>query len=177
MRSIKWGLLLLVNVSYWLNIHFTSMLFGSFLSEDAGKSVEKLLGYASSEVSYGFSFGYFERTFTIVLFTCFYKELKKYGKSGAIFYNCSLLYYVLHILFSDVGVLAQRFSLLFVVGYWVNYSNIFCSNRVNKIVKYFILILLMMKVVVSYLTIDAKYQNVIFGVDSYDKRVYEVFYK
>ena len=92
-----------------------------------------------------------------------------------VFYNCSLLFYLFHILCADIIVFAERFSILFIIGNWVNYSNVIsCKYRFKSIVNIGITILVILKIMLSYSQIGAKYQNVLFGVDNFNIRESEV---
>lgn len=168
-----WGGLAFVTVVYWLNLHFTSTIVSHFIV--GGSSGDRLQAYLSQNEGYGFTFGYIERTVTIILFTLLFNRLKKVRKSNIIFYNCAFWYYFCHIFFADVVVLAERIPFLFIIGYWVIYPNIVgLRYKSQQFVNLGIAILISFKIMLAYSSIDSKYQNVITGIDSFNKRKIEV---
>lgn len=172
-KVLVWGGLIFVTVIYWGNLHITSSFIGLLLG--GGAASERAVEYISQGQSYGFTFGYFERTLTILLFVLSYRNLIKERSTNNLFFNCSFLYYFFHIFFDDVAILAQRMSIIFIIGNWMLYANIFkCRFKYRPIVILYVTLLISAKIVLSYSNIGAKYQNVLFGVDSFEKRAPEV---
>lgn len=65
-RWFIWVMFIGVTIIYWGNLNFTPQLM-SHLILDTDVS-DRLHGYLNSNEKYGFTFGYFERTFTFLLF-------------------------------------------------------------------------------------------------------------
>lgn len=167
-RYVIWIVFIAVNIMYWSKIHITSIIFG-FIFE--GYMTDKYIGYLESDVGFGFTMGYFERTFSFLLFTLLYTQLIKQRSSNNIFFNCSFLYYSFHILFSDIAVIADRIPFFFIIGNWVLYSNVInCKYKARKLINTGIGILVFLKIILSFSNIGTKYQNLIFGIDSVEKR-------
>lgn len=168
-KYVIWIIFIVITLIYWLKIHVTSSIIGYIL---AGS--EKYVGYLESDSGFGFTLGYFERTFTFLLFTFLYKRLIIQKKSNNIFYNCSFLYYSFHILFNDIAVVAERIPFLFIIGNWVLYTNVInCKYRAKQVINVAIGILVFLKIVLSFSNIGTKYQNILFGIDSYESRAKE----
>lgn len=172
-KIVVWVCLIFANVAYWGNIHFISNLLSALIPNET--LMDRVDGYMNMDRGYAFSIGYFERTMTIILFTLLYRKLYAISAATKVFYNCSLLFYLFHILCADIIVFAERFSILFIIGNWVNYSNVIsCKYRFKNIVNIGITILVILKIVLSYSQNGAKYQNVLFGVDNFNIRESEV---
>lgn len=168
-----WGMFVFVSVIYWGNLHFTSSLLSKILITDI--AIERFQGYLESDQGYGFTFGYFERTATLVLFTIFSNSLIKKHEYNTVFYNCAFWYYISHLLFDDIALIAERVPFLFIIGYWTLYPNIVSlKSKYRPVINYSIGILVSMKIFLSYSSNASKYQNIIFGIDSYEKRSNEV---
>ena len=172
-KIVVWICLIFANVAYWGNIHFISNLLSALIPNET--LMDRVDGYMNMDRGYAFSIGYFERTLTIILFTLLYRNLSKVSDSTKVFYNCSFFFYLFHILCADIIVFAERFSILFIIGNWVNFSNVIsCRYRFRNIVNVGITTLVTLKIILSYSQLGAKYQNVLFGVDDYKDRAQEV---
>lgn len=169
-----WTAFIVVTIIYWAKLHITASLLGSYINGIELLS-DRFGEYLEQGQSYGFTFGYFERTLTFILFTLLYTKLKSNRKTNIIFYNCAFWYYICHIFFDDVAVIAERVPFLFIIGYWVLYPNVLeCKYKMRPTINVGIYILVFLKIFLSYSTIASKYQNVILGVDSYENRSIEV---
>lgn len=172
--SIKaaWGLVIVVNVLYWGNIHVTTSLINMMGIFGNDFIFNKLISYQESGLAYKFSFGYFERTFSILLSICLYDRLLEKNKNNYLVFNCLLLYYCVHLFFSDVFVLAERISVLFAFSYWLIYTNIFnLKFKFRQIIVLFVVLLSLSKITIGCNNITNYYDNVLWGTMSYDRRV------
>lgn len=175
-KYIIWISIVIANVVYWANLHFISDLFSNIITNEV--LAGRIEGYINMTEGYAFSIGYFERTLTIILFTLLYKKLKGMSKASTVFYNCSLLFYIFHIMFADVLIFSERFSILFIIGNWINYSNVVCCKyKYKNFVNAGITLLVLLKISLSYYSIDTKYQNILTGIDGYNIREREVMKK
>lgn len=172
-RSLVWSLIIVVNLMYLGNIHLTSNLldfvFG-VLGTDL-TTVEKLANYTDIDNAYKFSFGYFERTLTIILCTLLYSRLIKQNRMNIWIYNSLFLYYFTHLFFSDVQVFSERIPLLFVFSYWLIYTNIFNLNfRLRPLIVCFVGLLSLIKITLGCGNITNYYDNILWGVKDYNER-------
>lgn len=172
-KSLIWTLIVLVNLMYLGNIHLTSSIM-DFLSGMVGTNLtamEKLTNYADMESSYKFSFGYFERTFIMVLCTLLYNRLIRQSVMNIWIYNCLFLYYFTHLFFSDVQIFSERLPLLFVFSYWLIYTNVFNLNfRLRPLIVCFVGLLAVLKITLGCANITNYYDNVLWGVMDFDER-------
>lgn len=168
-------LVILVNIIYFLNIHITSSVIDVF-SFLEGNTFNKLSNYQDVGSTYKFSFGYFERTSTMLLFIYLYHRLIQLNEKNVFLINCYLFYYLIHLFFSDVQVFSERIPLLFVFAYWFLYSNIFVlKNRFRQCIILFLMVLSISKITLGCSNITTYYDNVIWGVMSYEERASNVF--
>jgi hypothetical protein len=170
-RWFVWSFLIIANVIFLSNIHFTSDLInnlGMFSGEDL---MAKLGRYQSSHMEYGFSFGYFERTFSIIICTILYYKLMEQTSSSRMFYNCAFFYYLTFMIFSDVKVLTERIPLLLIFSYWILFSNIaVLKYRLRPVILFFLILISFLKVLTGSQNIMSSYDNLLWGVKSYEQR-------
>ena len=164
-------LVIIVNVIYFLNIHITSY-FINILSFLGNNTLDKLSMYQDIGNSYKFSFGYFERTFTMLLCIYLYHRLIQQNEKNIFLINCYLFYYLIHLFFSDVQVFSERIPLLFVFSYWLLYSNIFILRyKFRQCIVAILIIISFSKITLGSSNITNYYDNVIWGIMSYNERV------
>jgi hypothetical protein len=124
--------------------------------------------------AYGlFHFGYLERVFTFCLLMVFRKRLIEMNPDMNIFMNMYLIYFIIFFYFSEITIITERVPLLFVPAYWILYPSMYAL--VEKIINKVLFVLLfcfygVVKSVNAYSNIMAKYDNVIFGIESYEDR-------
>ena len=170
---IKWTGIIVANAIFLLRISIISDFVNSLNIFQAMALVEKLSGYVeNSEASQAISFGYLERTFSILTFTLLYKKLVTQRRSNIIFYNCFWLYYVTFLCFYEVQVLVDRIPTLFMFSYWILYPNVITSLRykMRQIVYAVSMAFVFMKIYAGNTNPAAKYDNVIFGIEDYRSR-------
>lgn len=176
-KYILWGGIVVANVIFLGQVHFIAEIINSLEIFQTISIYDKLVGYTDkSEASYGISFGYVERTFSMILFTILYEKLVNKNEGNVIFYNCFWLYYVLFLSLYEVQVFAERIPTLFMFSYWILYPNVIKTKfKYRQIVYVAVIVLSIMKIYLANGIPPAKYDNVIFGIDSYDKRtqIYE----
>lgn len=120
---------------------------------------------------YLLSVGHLERTLSIVLFTLLYARMVAQRASNAMFYNLLWLYYLSFMLCYEVRVLADRIPMLFVAGYWVLYANVVeLRFRLRQWVVAIVVGLSFLKLYLSNDIAPARYDNLLFGIESYAKR-------
>lgn len=172
-KFLIWLIFICVNAIFILKISISGKLLGMLSPLIGGEGIVNKLGdYFISAEAYGFSFGYFERTVSFILFTVYYDRLVRASRCNMIFYNCFFVYYVLFYVFADVTVFAERIPLIFIFSYWVLYPNILGVLKQNnrRIILFFILLLCFMKIIIANNNITSKYDNILFGAMSFDTR-------
>lgn len=178
-RYIRWIGIIIANVIFLLQFGFVSDFLNSLSIFQSMSFYDKLSGHIeNSEAGQNISFGYIERTFSILLFTLLYNKLVKQSRSNIIFYNCFWLYYISFLFFYEVQVLVDRIPTLFMFSYWVLYPNVLnLKFKSRQLIYIFSFILVFLKVFLSNSISPAKYDNVLFGIDDYNTRktIYENF--
>jgi hypothetical protein len=125
--------------------------------------------------SYGLSFGFLERTFMIILIILVSDRIKKEIPHGIVLYNMSLFYYAFFLLLSPIDVLTDRIPILFLPAFWIIPACLlFFKNRYRPILAVFLITLSFAKLVLSTQDKVAKYDNLLFGIRSYEERSVEV---
>lgn len=174
-KGVAWGGIVIANLIFWSGTHIVGSIINSLSIVQAVSILDAVEGYVEDGEMYKFSIGYFERTFAVVLFTLLYDKLENKHKGNAIIYNCFWFYYIAFLVFYEVPVFVQRIPMLFMFGYWILYSNVLnISFRWRPIVVIVVSFLIVAKIMMSNSQIDAKYQNILTGIDSYEQRVAEV---
>ena len=169
-RWFVWSMLILANVIFFGNIHFILDLINNIGIFDNEDMIKKLIQYQSTDKEYGFSFGYFERTGSILICTILYNKLIKQNPANLIFYNIALFYYLSFILFSDVAVFAERIPVLFIFSYWILFSNVVVLRyKFRRIIMSYLIIISLFKVTGS-LNLMCYYDNLLWGIQSYQER-------
>lgn len=128
--------------------------------------------------AYGlFHFGYLERMLTFALLMLYRDKLIEKDSRLNLFINLYLIYFVIYFYFSEMRVVIERLPLLFVFIYWILVPNLYTliKDRMNQIL--FVLIFSgysVVKLVNANSNVLAKYDNVLFGIESYENR-HEVY--
>jgi hypothetical protein len=170
-RWFVWSMLISVNVIFLGKNYFTGDLisyFGKFLNEVL---LERMIYYQNMEQEYIFSFGYFERTFSILICTILYFKLIEQNTVNRIFYNCAFFYYLSFMIFSDVRVFAERIPILFIFSYWILFSNIAVLKlKIRSVLLTILILISLLKVYTSSLNVLSYYDNLLWGIESYEAR-------
>lgn len=174
-KGVAWWGIVIANLMFWGGVHIVGSIMNSLSIVRAVSILDAIEGYAEDGEMYKFSIGYFERTFAVVLFTSLYDRLVNQQKVNAVIYNCFWFYYIFFLIFYEVPVFVQRVPMLFMFGYWILYPNVLNIRfKWRPIVVIVISFLIVAKIMMSNSNIDAKYQNVLTGIDTYERRVSEV---
>lgn len=178
-RYIRWIGIIIANVIFLLQISVVSEFLNSLSIFQTMSFYDKLSGHIeNSEAMQNISFGYIERTFSILLFTLLYNKLVKQNRSNIIYYNCFWLYYVSFLSFYEVQVLVDRIPTLFTFSYWILYSNVLnLKFKFRQLIYVFSFILVFLKVFLSNSNPPAKYDNLLLGIEDYysRKQTYESY--
>ena len=121
------------------------------------------------------SIGYLERLFTGGLIFCYYNKLIEMRKENIIFINAVLMYFMSFFLVSEFQVLSKRLCALFVFGYWIIWLDLlkcFAIENNKKLYATFIGLYCILKIGSSTMLPDFKYENLLFGIQSYQERLY-----
>jgi hypothetical protein len=177
---LLWAIFLLGNTITLLHISYLQPLMLSFADMVGGRLGVQIKLYFAIDFfnqSYGISIGYLERVITYLLIILFQNKLIQQNERNRLFINGYVLYFFIFFFFSEIMVAVERLSLLFVFSYWILYPNLLALVKeiANKVVFTITLILFCyMKVVMATINVFAKYDNVLFGIESYESRIQRV---
>lgn len=169
---VRWIGIVFANIVFVLQIPVMANILGGIDALTIASVAERVGTHAAeSRGGYLLSVGHIERTLSIVLFTLLYPKLIGQRRSNAIFYNLMWLYYLSFTLCYEVRVLADRIPTLFVMGYWVLYANS-CTlrYRLRQVVATAAIVLVLTKLYLSNNVPPARYDNLLFGIESYHSR-------
>lgn len=168
-----WVVFIVGNMLYLFHISYI-IPFIQQMSELVGGRVEVITqNYVAndyySSVYQSFSLRYFERVITFVLISLYYKRMVEDHKS--VFANLYILYFISYFYLSEAYILTQRVPVLFILSVWIIYPYLYSKIR-SKQVKTVMIFLFMlygcMKMVRTNQDIFSKYNNILFGVESYE---------
>lgn len=167
-----------VNIMFFLHISMTGWLV-ELIAPLLGieRMADKVVNYLSNAENYNFSIGYIERTLAFILFACLNKQLYVQSEYNRIFSNCFVLYYLSFYMFTDVMVLAERVSVLFIFSYWILYPNTLqlIKRPLNRqLFLTYIILLCVMKTFTAHSNIMSMYDNLLWGIRSFEERM-EIF--
>jgi hypothetical protein len=121
------------------------------------------------------SVGYLERLFTGLLVFFYMDKLYERRKENILFVNAILLYYMMFFLFSEFDEISLRMSYLFIFSYWVLWPELiscFSVENNRRLFSIFLYVYCIMKIIGSTNFVTAQYDNLLFGIDSYQERLY-----
>lgn len=174
--KIMWGIFILGNLIFLFQIQFIKPII-IFCGELIDGRISYLINfYFESDLyskAYGLSIGYLERCLTFLLIMLYYKRLVAKNRDNIIFINAFLVYIFIFLYFSEIQILLERLSLLFIFSYWILYPRIYSliNLKFNKSV--FLILLFCyscMKLISLNDNIIQKYDNLLFGIESYEQR-------
>ena len=171
-RYVRWLGIIIANVIFLLQISVVNEFLNSLSFFQSMSFYDKLSGHIENSIAeQKISFGYIERTFSVILFTLLYSKLVSQKKSNLIFYNCFWFYYVTFLCFYEVQVLVDRIPTLFMFSYWILYPNVLdLKFKTRQLVYIPSLLLVFLKVFISNNIPPAKYDNLLFGIEDYHSR-------
>lgn len=163
------------NILFLLKIRFISA-FILFLVNHLGDATLtwKINAYLSSDFyasSYGISIGYIERFCTSCIILFYYSKLD--NDDNRIFYNAFFIYIFINLYFSEARIFLERFANMFYFSYWILLPALFSLLKTSYRKLLFMTILgtyAVLRMLIGNNIILHKYDNVIFGIESYDSR-------
>jgi hypothetical protein len=172
-RFVIWSIFIVSNAIFIFRIKWISLVLGDIVSLINIASISDKMNTYSEAVEAGFTIGYFERIFSFVIFSIFYKDLIAQNPINRIFYNSYVLFFVCMFTLSEIGVFSSRFSYLFIFSYWFLYPNIYSCIKSKRNKYVFIVPFLCFVLLRTYkanTNLLAKYDNLLWGIENYDER-------
>ena len=174
-RKLAFIVISIANLFYFIGSDLLITVFYWLISSSGYASLESYLYFFIDTSSYKLSFGFFERTLLILLMTIYSEKIKSEIPCGNIFFNLTLFYYSFFLLLSPVDVLADRIPILFILSYWiVPPALLILKYRYRTIIASILIPLCFAKLVLSTQDQVAQYDNLLFGIRSYEERSADV---
>ena len=172
-RFVVWLIFIISNIIFLFKVQWIGLILGDIVSLLNITAISEKMDTYSVATEAGFTIGYFERIFSFIIFTIFYKKLVSQNSINRIFYNSYLLFFICVFNLSEIGVLANRFSYLFAFSYWFLYPNLYqcIESKRNKyifIIPFFLFG--MLRTYKANTNLLAKYDNLLWGIENYDQR-------
>lgn len=165
------NIILLMHISL---LHYLVDIIAGTISKGLQMHIDAYMERATNE-GFRISIGYLERLFTGLLVFFFMDKLYERRKENILFVNAILLYYMMFFLFSEFDEVSLRMSYLFVFSYWIIWPELvscFSIENNRRLFSAFLYAYCIMKIIGSTNFITAKYDNLLFGIDSYQERLY-----
>lgn len=168
-------LFIVTNIIFLLQIFPTSYIFD--IIGNINPTFKALKYVAGQGEGYGISMGYIERTLVYILCLRYYDKLFKIRETNVVFCNSFFIYYLLFHTFADVPAFTSRLPLLFIYSYWIIIPNLMGLIKSTYKSSWYALILIfgIFKMLIGYSTITYKYDNIIFGIESFAEREINVY--
>lgn len=171
------GIFIICIAVLFLNIKFLSSLLPSVANILGGEyaiMTELYIASGALDSSYGVSFGLIERVITFFLVFLFYGKWTDLTGNKYIFPNMFVLYFVCFSLLSEMSVLLERFAYFFALSYCIFFPNllkVICIQNNKIILALFVFFVFTLKIAQQTKTIVCKYDNVLFGIESFEDRL------
>jgi hypothetical protein len=176
-KPLLWAVFIVGNIIFLLQIEYIRPILTS-IADLLGERLSYHLTNIYNH-HYGFSIGYFERVLTYTLILLCYDKLLKQDKFNNVFINAYVLYFFFFFFFAEIQVMTERLPLLFIFSYWILYPQLFGIIKLRANKRIFILVFLCysaLKITIGNAGLVSKYDNLIFGIKSYEERK-EIFEK
>lgn len=133
--------------------------------------------YSKFDEAKTLSIGLIERIITATLTFIYYKDLLHVAPQNRVYVNMLILYLACVLYLSEFSVVSTRLGLLVICGYWMIWYyliRVFYYRNNRIIFAIFILVYSVIKSTIFNYSGIYKYQNHLFGVDSYEKSIQKV---
>lgn len=132
----------------------------------------KLITYNEMGVGSVLSIGFLERLTSFTLLIVLYRKLVHINSYSGPVLNCFLLYFIFMFFFAESEVISHRLAGLFLVSYCFFYSYLYqYLKKYKNLLLYLTLIYGCLKMIGDSRSEIGKYQNILFGAESYDERM------
>jgi hypothetical protein len=170
-KYLLWGGFIVANMIFLSNISIIGSVINNLSFIQNLNAYDKIIGYASRGNEFKFSIGYFERTISFLIFALLYRNLIRENKSNILFFNSYWIYYVSFLVFHEVSVFVERVPTLFIFSYWILYPHVLrLKFKFRQPLQIFISLLVILKIATAFNYKGAGYENVLFGIQSYERR-------
>ena len=172
-KKIYLWIFLIGNLLYLFKIHYITPVLYNVIGWLGGRTEASLLLYMNNSTFYGITIGYVERVLFCGVLYFYYERIQKDGDKY-VYLNIFMMYFFTFFYFSEFSIISGRLSTLFIVAYWFLVPMLY-SYFGLKLKKYFLLVFLIYGVFKTFYANDSllcRYDNLIFGIESYENRRY-----
>lgn len=155
-------------------ISFVISFIAPFMAGSRFGTMISAYGLISNKfASYSIGVGFLERTFTFFLLLHFQNKLIKMDNKFIPFINLLYMFLFGYLYLAEVGILIERITLLFVVGYWIVFPAIYSLLKKNKkkLFIFFVVIYGMLKMIVQCDEPNYSYTNLLYEIPDYSERL------
>ena len=166
-------LFILSNIIYFLQIPLSRTLVLVLSSLIGGRLHGLAEFYSEMITSYGFSVAYFERIITFFIIYFNYDVLKQDNKDNIVYINLYVLYFVTFSICWDFSLIIERVAGMLIIAYWLVFPKLLevTKKRYSMIsLIFYIVMICSLKLVLNNNNIMARYDNLIFGIQSVSER-------
>jgi hypothetical protein len=167
------------NVMTFLNIKWIGILLNFIATIFDNRLAFLSLRYLESDLfgARSLGLGFFERSFTFLLFYLLYPKLSRNDLDVNIFANLLYIYVFVFLFGYEISIFGERFSLLFVASYWVLYPKLFAVLKKEYKCLFLILLLIYgtLKIMNMHYGAVHEYDNILTGYKSYDERLKDYY--
>jgi hypothetical protein len=135
---------------------------------------QRLNAYMSAELYYKhalFTFGFFERLFTIGVIAFTYDSLIERDSNNIMFINIFIIFFVFEFYFAEVKIIPERAGTLFCFAYciiWPSLVRLFPESE--RCVSFMLILAICFAKGLGYNSVMVKYDNLITGIETYQQR-------
>lgn len=172
-RWVYLAIFLACNAIFLLHISLVSSVLSVVGFEDFSTRIRAYTEFYDEAT--GLSVGYLERLMTGMLVFLYMDKLRAMRPGNNIYINALLIYLIMFFALSEFQVLSKRMCVLFAFGYWIIWIDLIrCfTYKGNRILfTAFVYLYCILRMAGSAYLPDFKYDNVLFGADSYQERLY-----
>jgi hypothetical protein len=173
---LLWAVFIIGNALFVAHVRYLEPILTTFAGLVGGRlEVQVKLYFAidvySKPVAIGYEF--FEQNLTMLLLLLTKNKVIEQNKNNNVFVNAYVVNFVIYFFFSEIYIAIQRLTLLFVFSFWILLPEIYGTIQ-KTLVKWIFLTVIVgyciLKLAVTHCNIFSRYDNVLFGIESYEQR-------
>jgi len=175
-RKIILFLFIIGNVVFLLQLEWCKVILTNIGTLFPGRLGLMIKLYFASDFygkAYGITIGYLERFFSFIILFYFYEKIFKINKNNLLYMNIFFIYIFIFLYFSEIMIILERVTLLFIFPYWILYPQIYSliKNRNKQIFLFILLFYGVLKMGVGNRNIFSLYDNILFDHLPHQERV------
>lgn len=171
-----WTVFFIGNLIFLLQIQYMEPIMMRLADQIGGLIAVKIKLYFTLDIfdrRMGIGMAYLEQNAMFLLIALLQKKLIINKPRNNLFINAYLIYFICFYFFSEMMVVVDRLSLLFIFSYWILIPEMvsLLDTSLKKITVLIILIpYCFLKMAMINSNVFARYDNLLFGIESFDDR-------